>query len=123
MFKSILNFLKNLFVTTESQSDRIKRLAYIAGVLIKLNNPNYAILASALKIALNSIESGKEENIDTEVLKTLVSVMGNSKNPEVVTAITLVLAEFNITNIVSTDKKFDLPLIKALVMGLLEGLS
>lgn len=126
MFESILNFFKGLFTAAESQSERVRRLARVAGTLIKLNNPNYVLLADAFKIALTSIESGKEADVDTEILETLTKIMKDSGKPEVVAAISVLLAETSITDAsatVNTDGKLELPLIKALVLGLLEGLA
>lgn len=118
-------FLKRLFGFGESQEARVRRLAKAAGILVAANNPGYvALLKESLGIAAAAVSSGQDKStISTLTGKALKAIIKVAEKPEEKVALSLVLGELNFDEATQVIPGISIPLVGALVMGFLEGLS
>jgi len=113
------------FCVKESVDPAVSMLAYVAGGLVKANNP--ALVALTVPVAkglLETIESGASKESVNSLLKEVTStLLEKVETPEVKLAIKAALSKvsYNADSIDMPD--IDLPLVKSLATGFLEGLN
>jgi len=103
----------------------VSMLAYVAGGLVKANNP--AIVAAATPVAkglLETIESGAGKVQVNSLLKTLLdTLLEKVAKTEVKVAIKAALSKVSYNADSGDVPAIELPLIKAMTTGFLEGLT
>ncbi|KQC03134.1 MAG: hypothetical protein APR55_07050 [Methanolinea sp. SDB] len=112
-------------VKNEPIESTLSMLAYVAGGLMKQNNPE--IVGRATPIAhglLAAIESGSnKESVNALFREILSALMENVDKPETRLAIQAALSKVGYDADSDDLPKIDLPLIEALTTGFLEGLT
>jgi len=103
----------------------VSMLAFVAGGLVKANNP--AIGAAATPVAkglLETIESGVGKEQVNSLFKTILdTLLEKVEKTEIKVAIKAALSKVSYNAESGDVPKIELPLIKALATGFLEGLT
>ncbi|ABC76416.1 hypothetical protein [Syntrophus aciditrophicus] len=113
------------FCVKESVEPAVSMLAFVAGGLVKANNP--ALIEPATPVAkglLETIESGASREAVNALLKEVVStLLEKVDKPEVQLAVKAALSKVSYNADSGDMPDIDLPLIRSLTTGFLEGLT
>lgn len=117
--------MSKFFCIDNSVDSTISVLAEAAGLAVKLNNPGLAPTITLAATGLLEVINGgvQSEVVNTQLQKRIVDLLDVVTDEKVKIAIKLVLSKVKINVDTNTFVPIELPLIKTIVGGFLEGLA
>lgn len=123
MFQFISNFFRRIFGAVESQESKIKRLATAAGILVAANNPlKVCLITSLLKGIASTIDKDKDRAAANGLINQTLAGLMKDATPEEKAAIIVLFGDLDYSAATNTIDA-DLPVLKALIDGFLEGMT